>query len=132
MARLGTDVAIWRDPRIVRFLAVGGMNTAVSYGVYALGLRVGLSFPVASAVALVFGIVFSFSTQGKLVFGSTLGGRFPRFVAVWAVIYLVNVVVIWLLMMAGLSAYLSGFLAIPVTAVLSFVLQRRFVFEPDR
>ena len=123
---------LWRDPRLVRFLAVGGMNTAVSYGVYALGLRLGLPFPAASAVALTFGICFSFMTQGKLVFGAPLGGRFPRFVAVWMVIYLVNVGLIWMLTLAGLSAYLSGFLAIPVTAVLSFVLQRQLVFGPDR
>lgn len=132
MAGIGGDPVPWRDPRLARFVVVGGVNTAISYGIYALALRVGLPFPAAGAVALVCGLVISFLTQGKLVFASALKGRFPRFVAVWVVIYLATIGVIWVQTIVGISDYLAGLLAMPVTALMSFVLQSRFVFAPGR
>ena len=132
MAGLDHEPAPWQDARLLRFLIVGAINTALSYAIYALGLRVGLAFPVASLVALVCGLLISFVTQGVFVFASALKGRFPRFLAVWAVIYLVTIAVIWVQTRLGVSDYLAGLLAIPVTAVLSFLLQRRYVFGPDR
>ena len=117
-----------RDPRLWRFLLVGAANTAASYALYALGLRLGLGYPLASLAALIGGIVMGFAAHGRITFRSRLAGRFGRFVAVWAVIYAVYVALIWALTGTGLSAYLAGLVALPVTTALSFVLQSRHVF----
>ncbi|QDF98656.1 hypothetical protein CJ010_19995 [Azoarcus sp. DD4] len=119
-----------RLPQLLRFLVVGSLNTGASYGAYVLLLALGLHFSVASLGALIFGILLSFTTQGRFVFGNNGIGRFPRFVAVWALLYFANIALIGAFAGMGINAYLGGALAlVPITA-LSFLLQRHFVFSP--
>ncbi|MBI2256319.1 MAG: GtrA family protein [Proteobacteria bacterium] len=115
-------------PELLRFGVVGLINTAVSYGLYSLLIFVGFGYPAASFCALCTGIVWSFFTQGRLVFRQRLQGRFPRYLLVWCLLYFANLGFIALLIALGAGPYLAGFIAIvPVTA-LSFLLQRHFVF----
>lgn len=114
--------------QILRYLLVGAANTLIAYGIYALGLTIGLRYELASLSALVVGIIVSFVTQGRLVFVTRLQGRFLLFVAAWAILYLLNITVIGVLNWAGLDLYLAGLAAIvPVTGV-AFLLQRGIVF----
>ncbi|MGZ8360303.1 MAG: GtrA family protein [Allosphingosinicella sp.] len=127
-----TSLAVSAEPQhqLLRFLAVGAANTLLGYALYALGLFAGLPFQLASLAALCAGIAVSFFSQGRLVFRSRLQGRFARFVAMWGLLYLVNLACIAALARLGLDYYAAGFVAIvPVTA-LSFLLQRQFVFAP--
>jgi putative flippase GtrA len=115
-----------------RFLIVGLGNTVFSYAVYALGLFMGLPYWLASLVALVIGIAVGFVMQGRLVFRSSLEGRLPVFVAVWAALYGVNILVIRLLTNLGIDAYLAGAMATVPTVALSFALNRLVVFRGSR
>lgn len=118
-----------RLPQMLRFTIVGLLNTAASYGVYALLLALGQHFSTASLCSLVFGVFLSFATQGRFVFGRTGIDRFPRFVAAWALLYFANIALIGALQQLGFNAYLGGALAlVPITG-LSFLLQRHFVFS---
>ena len=121
---------LW-DLRLLRFVIVGGVNTAFSYAVYAALLFLGLPYPAASLCALVAGILFSFKTQGTLVFRNSHNRLFPRFVAAWSLIYVANVFLIWSLRALGLDAYLAGALAIAPTTALSYLTQRFLVFRPS-
>jgi putative flippase GtrA len=118
--------------QLVRFLIVGFGNTIFSYAVYALGLFMGLPYWLASLVALVIGIAVGFVTQGRLVFRSSLEGRLPLFVTVWAALYGVNILVIRLLTDLGIDAYLAGAIATLPTVALSFALNRLVVFRVPR
>ena len=113
---------------LLRFIAVGVINTAFGYGAYCLFIAFGLPFPVAGFLALCAGIAWSFFTSGRLVFRQTLRGRFGRYVLVWVLIYVVNVVFIWLGMRLGLNAYLAGAAASLPTLPSAFFLQRFLVF----
>ena len=124
-SRLGRNLS-------VRFILVGCINTAFSYLMYAAFLALGLTVAVASLLALMIGILFSFYTQGTLVFGDRSRGAFVRFVAVWAAIYFFNLGAIRLFMSLGLSAYLAGAVATVPTTILSYIIQRRIVFRPRR
>ena len=115
--------------RILRFLIVGGVSTGFSYGVYALLLLAGLNYAVANFAALVAGILFSFKTQGTLVFENADNRLLGRFVVCWVAIYLVNVTFIRRMMDIGIDRYTAGALAIPGIAALSYVTQRFFVFR---
>lgn len=116
-------------PRVVRFLTVGAVNTAFSYGVYVLLLSAGLNYAIASFAALSAGILFSFKTQGVFVFDNADNRLLGRFVFCWLLIYGANVFFIERMLMLGLDAYLSGALAMPAIATLSYVVQRFFVFR---
>lgn len=123
-----TRSALRGEIRFARFLAVGVLNTAFGYGVFSLGIWLGLHYSVAIAVATVLGTLFNFKSTGKLVFGSSDNGRLFRFVGVYAIVYVVNVAAVGALVHLGLSAYVSGLLVILPLAVLSYWLNSRFVF----
>ena len=115
--------------RFVRFLFVGLINTAFSYGLYSALLYFGAHYAAASLLALIGGILFSFRTQGKYVFGNTEVRLLGRFVVCWGIIYVFNIALIRAMLAIGFNAYLSGLLAIAPITVLSYMLQRALVFR---
>lgn len=114
--------------RFIRFLFVGGLNTVFGFGAYALMLALGLHFTVAAAVSTVLGVLFNFVTTGRLVFGSRSAAALPRFIGVYAVLYLMNIAGIALLVSAGTTDLVAGFLMLPVAAIIGYLLNARFVF----
>lgn len=125
MQRLATS-------QFVRYIFVGGLNTAFSYSVYAALLYAGFTFVLANFVALVLGILFSFRTQGSFVFGNHNGKLIYRFIGCWCVLWLLNILIIYLLVRAGLNSYWAGMVAmVPVTAISYFAL-KIFVFGPTQ
>lgn len=115
--------------RFIRFLLVGGLNTAFSYAVYAAFLLLGLGYAVASLLALIASILFSFKTQGTLVFNNTDHRLIFRFSICWLLIYLCNIALIRQMITLGLDAYTGGALALLPTIVISYLLQKYFVFS---
>lgn len=115
--------------QIVRFLVVGMLNTAFSYAIYAGFLYLGLSYQLANLIALVVGILFSFKTQGHLVFKNTDNRLFGRFLISWVLIYLCTIALIGRIIAFGFDAYSAGALALPFSVALSYLTQRYFVFR---
>jgi putative flippase GtrA len=115
--------------QFVTYLFVGGVNTAVGYGLFAVFLFAGLHYSVAALCSTVLGVLFNFQTIGRIVFGSRDPSLVFRFVAVYVVVYLMNVVALRVLEAnrAGVLA-VQAVLVLPLAA-LSFVLHRRFVFR---
>jgi len=121
---------LWKI-HFVRFMLVGIVNTLFSYLIYALLLFLGLNYAIANLLALMIGLVFGFRTQGKLVFNNQDHRVFWRFILCWAVIYGVNITLISGIMTLGLDAYIAGVLAIPPTALISYLAQKYLVFRPS-
>ena len=116
--------------RFARFLLVGVLNTAFGYGMYAALLWLGLAPYLAVGIGTVLGVLFNFQSTGRLVFASAHPGRLPRFVLVYAFMYFVNVGCLSLVMSrTGLNAYVAGAVMLLPVAILTFFLQRRFVFS---
>lgn len=116
---------------IVRFLAVGTLNTAFSYAIYAGFLYLGLGYQLANLIALVLGILFSFKTQGRLVFKNTDNRLFGRFLISWVMIYLGAITLIGRIIALGFDAYTAGALALPFSIALSYLMQKYYVFRTD-
>ena len=114
---------------VVRFVVVGILNTGVSYLIYALLLSFGLRYQMANLIALVIGILFSFKTQGHLVFNNRNNRLLGRFILSWVLIYLCVIFLIGRIIALGFDAYAAGALVLPFSAVLSYVIQRYFVFK---
>lgn len=130
------DVGVSRLPvgradiwQIVRFLGVGVLNTAFGYAIFAGGVLVGLSSGLALAIAMVIGVIFNFFTLGRLVFDSRDPTRLPRFVGVYALTYVVNLMLLRLWEGAGVGPLLAQLACLPVTVSLTFVLMRFLVFR---
>jgi putative flippase GtrA len=118
---------LWRY-QPARFLLVGLLNTGFSYSVYAALLYVGLPYAAANFGAMACGILFSFRTQGALVFKNSDRRLVLRFATCWLVIYVLNVTFIKLLLGTGMNAYVAGAAALVPITVVSYCVQKFLVF----
>jgi len=118
-----------RNIQFFRFVAIGVVNTAFSYSIYAFFVFIGFNYAIANLLALLLGILFSFKTQGRFVFRNSDNRLFWRFFLSWAAIYLVTISVIGQFIAYGIDAYASGALALPFSTALSYLSQKYFVFH---
>ena len=114
---------------VIRFLLVGVLNTAFGYGCYALLLAAGFHYAVAALLATIAGVLFNFQSSKRLVFQSRTSHRLFQFILSYCLIYVINVVILAVLIRFGLSAYVAGLINLIPSAVMSYFLQRNWVFK---
>ena len=114
--------------QIVRFIAVGVVNTLFGYSIYALLIYIGLNYMVAVLFATIAGVLFNFKTIGHYVFDSNDSSLLVKFFMVYALIYGINVGLIHTFSLWNIDYYTAGLLAIVPCATISFILNKRFVF----
>ena len=119
-----------KSRRFVRFLAVGVLNTAFGYGVFALLVIAGLNSGLALAIATMAGVFFNYFTTGRFVFANRGHALLPRFALAYAFSYGINLGLLKLFEHAGLPSLAAQAICLPLIVVLSFVLLRLFVFGP--
>lgn len=117
-------------PRWARFFITGLVNTGFSYLVYAFFLYLGLDYKLANFLAMATGILFSFKTHGHFVFQNTDNRLLVRYVLSWMVIYVSTILLISWFVFIGLNVYSAGALALPLSAALSYLIQKKLVFRP--
>lgn len=118
-----------RENRFLRFLLVGGLNTAFGYGVFALSLFLGAHYAVAATLSTVLGVLFNFFTTGNLVFGRNDPSRLHRFVAVYVVTWAIGILALKAASALEVNLYVAGLVLLLPSAGLSFFLLRTFVFQ---
>ncbi|WP_235829734.1 GtrA family protein [Frigidibacter oleivorans] len=115
-------------PRLRRplaFLAVGLLNTAVGYAIFAAALAAGAPPRRAVAVQFLLGVLWNFATHRSLVFGTGGLARLPLYAAGYLLIYGVNIAALEALMRAGFGPLAAQALAMPGIVVLSYVIVAR-------
>jgi len=117
--------------QLARFIAVGLLNTAFGYGVFAALLYLGLHYVIALFIATISGILFNFKTTGSLVFKSNNNRLLFHFSVVYALIYAVHVCGLKLLLGLGMNAYWAGAMLVLPMAFFAFFLNKWFVFKND-
>ena len=117
------------NSQFLRFVLVGGLNTAFGVGVYCLAIFIGFPYFVATLVSNVLGVFFNFLTTGNLVFRNGNPRLIFRFVACYVAIYFVNTIVVKFLLINNLNSYWAGILATPVVALCSYFLLKQFVYK---
>jgi putative flippase GtrA len=129
---LASGLAGWLDRlRPLRFLVAGGVNTAVSYGVFALMLWLALPLALASLLSLLSGLAVGYLTQGRFVFRRLPSGSLLRYVLAWIVMYGVHYGVVSQLMRLGVPPLAGALVALVVIAALSYFVLRDLVFRAD-
>jgi putative flippase GtrA len=120
--------------RFMRFILIGILNTAFGYSLYALLIFLGLRFDLAILISTICGVLFNFKTTGTFVFNNRRNNLIFRYFGVYSIIYLLNVVYVWLMLKSDINSYLAQAFVMPVLAVLSYAIQRNFVFtiRPSR
>lgn len=114
--------------RFLRFLVVGGLNTAFGYGLFYLLLRLSGSAMFALTLGTILGVLFNFVTTGSLVFRALERHRLIRFFGVYGIVYLYNAAGLTILQAMGVDPALGGLLLLPGAVAISYLLNRAFVF----
>jgi len=122
-----------RNPRFVKFLIVGLINTIFGYSVYASLIYINLSYLTALLLATVLGVVFNYFTFGRGVFSSQGNWRvFVKFLIAYTVVYVVNALALsTLTTKLYLSPYLGQLICLPLSVVLSWLLMNYWVYKKD-
>jgi putative flippase GtrA len=117
---------------LMRFLAVGVLNTIFGYAIYGLCIYIGMNFGVALLIATLIGIVFNFCTNKTIVFRSKKKSIFLQFVMVYVFIYAVNYTGIKLLTQADQNPYVAALIMLPFATILSYLLNKKVVFNNEK
>jgi putative flippase GtrA len=118
---------VWGVP-FLRFLLVGGLNTAFGYGAFAMFILLGVHYAIAALFSTILGILFNFKTTGTIVFRSHDNALVVKFFAVYGVTYVVGVLVLKAFKALGIHVLVTAALTLLPMAALSFALMRAFVF----
>ena len=114
--------------QIIRFIVTGIINTLVYYLLYSLLIFMRIDYKIAVFLATAAGAFFSFATFRRYVFEHSSRYAMYKFLLLYTGLYVANVGLIYLFQKIVENYYISGFVATLCCAVLSFVLNKRYVF----
>ena len=107
---------------LLRFLAVGVVNTAVGYSIYALAVLAGAPPQVALVLQFVLGALWNFQMHAGLVFAVEGWSRLPAYIGAYLLIYAGNALALRLVMAQGLGALAAQLVILPVVVAASWLL----------
>lgn len=114
---------------------MGGLNTLLGYSIFALAFKVAdLPYNIALLVAYVIGIAIGYVNHRRLTFQSQAKHRtaMVKFVLTYVGVYCVNALLLTgLIEFAGIAPLAGQLIALSVVTLLSFVIQRNWVFRHD-
>ena len=106
----------------------GAANTVFGFVAFTLALLSGLPTWAALLLGLICGTIFNFVTTGHYVFRQLSLGKYPRFLACYLLVYLINLGLVQLMFRATGSDIVSqAILSLPI-ALFSYFLMGRYVF----
>ena len=122
--------------QIKRFIVTGVINSLFGYAVYAFGVAV-LDFSYFRAVVLsyVIGVTFSYFMFRAFVFtgGDRSWRSYMRFIPTYIFLFFFNVISLHILVdIADWNELLAQAVIVPVCAVISFIINRVFVFKHEQ
>ena len=121
------------NPKIIKFLSVGVINTVFGYSIYALLLFIKTPYLIALFVATIAGVVFNYFSFGRMVFKG-VGGWFVfrKFVVGYALIYGANAFLLGALTRNfHVNLYIGQIICIPISVLLSWLLMNYWIYKND-
>lgn len=116
--------------KFVRFIFVGVLNSGFGFGVYSLLILIGLSYIWATLISHIMGVLFNFITTGTIVFNNTDKKLIFRFILNYVLVYFINIGINKATqLLCHSNEYISGFVALVITSLISFFILKRFVFN---
>lgn len=116
-----------RLPEFIRYYQAGALNAAFGFGTYAGLVALGLDIYLAQVIAHVAGVAFNYMTYRRHVFRDAAPAK-ARFVASYAVNYLVSLGFLAIFARTVASPYLAGLLAIVATSLVNYFALKHLVF----
>lgn len=115
--------------RFSKFVCTGLLNTAIGYALYATTIVAGVKPSLALALATAIGATCNYFTTGWMVFSETRLHHLPRFLLVYAGIYVLNVAILELFLRTGLRPLAAQAAALPFIVPISYAAMTFWVFR---
>jgi putative flippase GtrA len=115
-----------------RFVLAGLANTAFGFVVYTAAILAAVPVWGALLAVVLAGVMFNFATIGGYAFRQLSWRKLPAFVLCYALLYLLNLVLIEFLSRRGIGVILAQALVTLPLAALSYVMMRFLVFTGAR
>ena len=110
--------------QLVRFLFVGVLNTLFGYSIFVLLSLGGMSYYLSTLLATILGVLFNFKTIGKLVFKNYDNKLIFSFIAVYTLIYLLNIASLKLILSFGINLLIAQAGLVLPLALTSYFLNK--------
>lgn len=113
--------------RLWRYYQAGIVNTAFGYGLFALFVALGLNMYVAQIASHLLGMAFNYFTYSRHAFHDSDVSK-SRFIASYAVNYLLGLGALWVVSQAVASPYLAGLIAVAIVSLINYFILKHWVF----
>jgi len=107
----------------IRFLFVGGLNTLVGYGIYALLVYLGVNYLVSNTISTVIGVIHSYLWNRFFTFKSKNKAlkEITKFISVYIVSYLIGMFTLFIFKdKLNISPYIAGLINLVITTLISY------------
>ena len=119
--------------KLVRFFIIAGINSLFGYGIFSFLVWAGLPYPTGVViVGTIIAICFNFNSYGRIVFDNKNYKLIWKFCLVYIVMAFFGQFFLSFLEHLEVNKYLSGALLAVPSGLLSFVLNRTFVFPAKK
>ena len=118
-----------QNKKFILFLCVGLLNTLFGYSIFAFFLRIGVHFTISALISTIAGILFNFTTFGRIVFKNKSYSNIPKFVFIYALNYFLGVGVLYYCDQLDYNLYFVQAILLMPTAVLRYLLMKYFVYK---
>ena len=115
--------------RLIRYLLAGGLNTLFGFAVFGALAWTGWPTWACLLAGNLAGTAFNFLTLGGYVFRDLHHRHLPRFVAVYCLIYLLNLGLLVIAQFMAIDRLIAQLCLLIPMAVMSYVLMSRLVFK---
>lgn len=107
----------------IRFLFVGGLNTIVGYGIYALLVYLNVNYLIANTISTIIGVAHSYFWNRYFTFKSKQKAlkEITKFVSVYVVSYLIGMCTLFIFKdKLNISPYFAGLINLIITTLISY------------
>ena len=116
------------EHQLLRFLLVGGVNTAFGYGLFVAALAILPTTFAALCVSTILAVLFNFMTTGSYVFQSRDPRRLLGFGLVYGLVFAYNAVGLAGLQRLAIGPRVAALLLLPGAVAISYLLNSRYTF----
>ena len=107
----------------IRFIFVGGLNTLIGYGLYALFVYIGINYLVSNTIATIIGVIHSFIWNKYFTFKSNkkIKDEIFKFISVYLISYTIGMITLYIFKdVCNISPYIAGLINLVITTLISF------------
>lgn len=118
----------------LRFLFVGGLNTLVGYGIYALLVFLGVNYLISNTISTIIGVAHSYLWNRFFTFKSKNKAlkEITKFVSVYIASYLIGMCTLFIFKdKLNISPYLAGLINLVITTLISYFGHKYISFRKN-